>query len=65
LSSCGFVGDGLSAFVYGFYLLGMIQVGRVIDHRDDGHGHVGSHDIGVRHAKEYQERHYVTFPQKG
>jgi len=65
LSSFGFVGDDFSALVYAFYFLAIVQVGRVVDHRDDGHGHVGPHDVGVCHAKEYQKRHYVTFPHKG
>lgn len=28
---------------------------RVVDHGHDGHGHVGPHDVRVRHAQEQHE----------
>lgn len=32
----------------------------MIDHRDNRHGHVRPHHVGVRHAEEQHQSHYVT-----
>lgn len=35
----------------------------VVDHGHYGYGHVGPHDVRIRHAEEQHERHPVTSSQ--
>lgn len=38
---------------------GQLGQGGVVDHGDDGHGHVGPHRVGVGHPEEQHHRYEV------
>lgn len=52
-----------SVSAFGIHMLGYDRQRRMVDHSYDSHGHVGAHNVSVRHAQEQHERHEMPLAQ--